>query len=37
MARSCFPFWPKIGDEGDKIPRKETGEANYDSERGIFN
>ena len=37
LARSCFQYWPKIGDEGDKIPRKKTGEANYDTERGIFN
>ena len=22
LARSCFKFWPKIGDEGDKISRK---------------
>ena len=27
MARSCFQLWPKIGDEGDKISRKKTGEA----------
>ena len=27
LARSCFQFWPKIGDEGDKISRKKTGEA----------
>ena len=37
LARSCFKFWLKVGDEGDKISRKKTGEANYDSERGIFN
>ena len=22
LARSCFQFWLKIGDEGDKISRK---------------
>ena len=27
LARSCFKFWLKIGDEGDKISRKKTGEA----------
>ena len=27
LARSCFQLWPKIGDEGDKISRKKTGEA----------
>ena len=27
LARSCFQLWPRIGDEGDKIPRKKTGEA----------
>ena len=27
LARSCFQFWLKIGDEGDKISRKKTGEA----------
>ena len=27
MAKSCFQFWPKIGDEGDKISRRKTGEA----------
>ena len=27
LARSCFQFWLKIGDEGDKIWRKKTGEA----------
>ena len=27
LARSCFQFLPKIGDEGDKISRKKTGEA----------
>ena len=27
LARSCFQSWPKIGDEGDKILRKKTGEA----------
>ena len=27
LARSCFQLWPKIGDEGDKILRKKTGEA----------
>ena len=27
MARSCFQLWPKIGNEGDKILRKKTGEA----------
>ena len=26
LARSCFKFWLKIGDEGDKISKK-TGEA----------
>ena len=24
LARSCFQFWPKIGDEGDKISRKKA-------------
>ena len=27
LARSCFQFWLKIGDKGDKISRKKTGEA----------
>ena len=27
LARSCFKLWPKIGDEGDKISGKKTGEA----------
>ena len=27
LARSCFQLWPKIGNEGDKISRKKTGEA----------
>ena len=27
LASSCFQLWPKIGDEGDKISRKKTGEA----------
>ena len=27
LARSCFKFWLKIGNEGDKISRKKTGEA----------
>ena len=27
LARSCFQFWLKIGDEGDRISRKKTGEA----------
>ena len=27
LARSCFQFWPKIGDEGGKILKKKTGEA----------
>ena len=27
LARSCFQLWPKIGDEGDKISRKKTGQA----------
>ena len=27
LARSCFQLWLKIGDEGDKISRKKTGEA----------
>ena len=27
LARSCFQFWPKIGDEGDNISREKTGEA----------
>ena len=27
LARSCFQLWPKIGDQGDKISRKKTGEA----------
>ena len=27
LARSCFQLWSKIGDEGDKISRKKTGEA----------
>ena len=27
LARSCFQLWPKIGDEGDQISRKRTGEA----------
>ena len=27
LVRSCFQLWPKIGDEGDKISRKKTGEA----------
>ena len=27
LARSCFELWPKIGNEGDKISRKKTGEA----------
>ena len=27
LARSCFQFWLKIGDEGDKISREKTGEA----------
>ena len=27
LTRSCFQLWPKIGDEGDKISRKKTGEA----------
>ena len=27
LARSCFQFWPKICDEGDKIWRKKTGKA----------
>ena len=27
LAISCFQLWPKIGDEGDKISRKKTGEA----------
>ena len=27
MARSCFQFWLKIGDEGGKILKKKTGEA----------
>ena len=27
LARSCFQLWPKIGDKGDKISRKKTGEA----------
>ena len=27
LARSGFQLWPKIGDEGDKISRKKTGEA----------
>ena len=27
LARSGFKFWLKIGDEGDKISRKKTGEA----------
>ena len=27
LARSGFKLWPKIGDEGDKISRKKTGEA----------
>ena len=22
LVRSCFQFWPKIGDEGEKISRK---------------
>ena len=22
LARSCFQLWPKMGDEGDKISRK---------------
>ena len=26
-ARSCFQLWPKIGEGGDKISRKKTGEA----------
>ena len=26
LARSCFQLLPKIGDEGDKIWRKKTGE-----------
>ena len=38
-ARSCFQLWPKIGEGGDKISRKKTGEAlaNFDAERGISN
>ena len=27
LARLCFQLWPKIGEEGDKISRKKTGEA----------
>ena len=27
LARSCFQFWLKIGDEGGKILKKKTGEA----------
>ena len=27
LARSCFQFWPIIGEEGDKISKKITGEA----------
>ena len=27
LARSCFQFWPKIGDEGGKILKKKTDEA----------
>ena len=27
LARSCFKFWLKISDKGDKISRKKTGEA----------
>ena len=27
LARSCFQLWPKIGNEGDKISRKQTGKA----------
>ena len=27
LARSCIQLWPKIGDEGEKISRKKTGEA----------
>ena len=27
LARSCFQFWLKIGDEGDKISRKKTSKA----------
>ena len=27
LARYCFQLWLKIGDEGDKISRKKTGEA----------
>ena len=27
LARSCFQFWLKIGDEVDKISRKKAGEA----------
>ena len=30
LARSCFQFWPKIGDEGDKIEKK-TGEASVET------
>ena len=26
-ARSCFQLWPKMGEEGDKILKKKTGEA----------
>ena len=25
LVRSCFQFWPKIGDEGDKILREKIG------------
>ena len=31
LARSCFQFWPKIGDEGDKISRRKTVSASASS------
>ena len=31
LARSCFQFWPKIGNEGDKISREKTGEASAET------
>ena len=31
LARSCFKFWLKIGDEGDKISKKNWRGASRDS------
>ena len=31
LARSCFQLWPKIGDEGDKIEKKNWQGASQDS------